>query len=633
MASFSVKSPPPFDANEDDFTKWKRKFKMWQTITEVRKNKHGTLLTLNLDRDTQDSIMELVKEEDMIKETGADEVLDKLEGMFGKDESIIAFEVYEDFETYKRPPEMSIAVYCTEFQKRLSKVKSSGTQLNDHVLAFRLLKSANISERDEQLVKATITKMDYESMIKQLKKVVKSNTSSGVSQPDISEAAAGVTIKAEQDDGLFETLYGGGYNRGNRYGQTGSRPDWNQKEHANSYREYFFEDTDSDANQGTLFYEVGTVPMNVDEDEYSNTVDLDKEVYSETLKLGSGETSNAAILDSGAPKTICGKIWLKEYITNLSNEDKQRVTYRSSSNSYTFGHESRCRARKQVTIPAVIGERSVKIKADVVEADLPLLLSLVSLKEAKAELNFEDNSIKILGQTLNLHITQSGHYVLSLRRNQVMVNKERNQVMDNRERNPVTPHINIEEGDIDHYNFKETYLFKRDTGQASQTLLHNESGVSLSCDTDTTQDDMPTVACKTQHLTHSLSCQNYSQEVSDTSVKKMMQDSVVRRHAKQTKNRESGRNERWKKRKKKEKYVKRDTMENVQRCNENHKECCRCRWKMRKKKEKIVRYKENIKECCRKSLKREAILSTDYRYLLGGNKLWRWTLKTKGRYK
>ena len=217
MASFSVKSPPPFDPREDDFTKWKKKFKMWQTITEVAKIKHGTLLTFQLDKDTQDSIIELVPEEDMIKETGADEVLGHLEQMFGKDESITAYEVYEDFEGYKRPADMSMAVYCSEFQKRLSKVKSSGTQLNDHVLAFRLLKSANLSGRDEQLVKATITKMDYESMKTQLKKVVKPNTSSGVSQPDISEAAAGLNIKAELGDGdLFETLYGGGYNRGNR---------------------------------------------------------------------------------------------------------------------------------------------------------------------------------------------------------------------------------------------------------------------------------------------------------------------------------------------------------------------------------------------------------------------------------
>ena len=36
---------------------------------------------------------------------------------------------------------MSITTFCSEFQKRLSKVKASGTTLSEHILAFRLLKS------------------------------------------------------------------------------------------------------------------------------------------------------------------------------------------------------------------------------------------------------------------------------------------------------------------------------------------------------------------------------------------------------------------------------------------------------------------------------------------------------------
>ena len=62
MNSFSDKSPPPFVRNIDDFNKWLRKFKLWLTITEVDKKKHGALLLLRLDDDTQDRINELMKE-------------------------------------------------------------------------------------------------------------------------------------------------------------------------------------------------------------------------------------------------------------------------------------------------------------------------------------------------------------------------------------------------------------------------------------------------------------------------------------------------------------------------------------------------------------------------------------------
>ena len=131
--------------------------------------------------------------------------------MFKKDDSITAFELYEEFESYKRPNNISITTFCSEFQKRLSKVKASGTTFSEHVLAFRLLKAANLNKSEEQLVKATIDKMDYDSMVKQLKKAVNmSQVSSGMSGMKIKEEP----IHLVQSD----TFYGGNY-QNNRKGR------------------------------------------------------------------------------------------------------------------------------------------------------------------------------------------------------------------------------------------------------------------------------------------------------------------------------------------------------------------------------------------------------------------------------
>ena len=65
---------------------------------------------------------------------------------------------------------MSIADYCNKFQHKLSRLKSTGTILADSVIAYKLLKSANLSNPQELLVKAT-TDMTYEATTKQLKKV------------------------------------------------------------------------------------------------------------------------------------------------------------------------------------------------------------------------------------------------------------------------------------------------------------------------------------------------------------------------------------------------------------------------------------------------------------------------------
>ena len=190
---FSDKAPPPFDAKTDDYQKWKRKFDLWQSITDVTKVKQGPLLVLRLDDDTQDTIMEHVPAADIKKEDGIDKVINQLGQMFKKDESVEAFELYEEMESYRRPANMPISTYCSEFHKRWSKVKASGTTLSESVLAFRLLKSANLCESDEQLVKVTISKMDYESMAKQLKRVV-----NNIATPE----SAGPRIKEEPEDHL-----------------------------------------------------------------------------------------------------------------------------------------------------------------------------------------------------------------------------------------------------------------------------------------------------------------------------------------------------------------------------------------------------------------------------------------------
>ena len=198
-AEFSEKSPPPFNRATDDYIKWKTKFKLWKDITDVPVAKQTTLMVLRLDDDTQEAILDLMTTAQMKANEGADTLLGHLDRMCKKDESVTAYELYEKFESYERPAELSIKEYCAEFQKRLAKVKSSGTQLSDPVLAYRLLKSANLSDNETQLVKATIGKMDYDSMVKQLQKVF----NSGASQ------MAALKIKQEPSDEVQDTFYGG----------------------------------------------------------------------------------------------------------------------------------------------------------------------------------------------------------------------------------------------------------------------------------------------------------------------------------------------------------------------------------------------------------------------------------------
>jgi hypothetical protein len=174
---FSEKSPPPFNRSKDDYTRWKTKFQLWREITEVVKTKQAPLMVLRLDDVTQEDIMDLMTLTQMKEEDGVDILLDHLDKMFKNDEAVIAYDLYEKFVLYQRQPEMSVKDYCAEFQRRYSKVTSSGTQLSDHVLAHKLLNSATLTDRETQLIKATISEMTYNNMLVQLQKVFNSDAS------------------------------------------------------------------------------------------------------------------------------------------------------------------------------------------------------------------------------------------------------------------------------------------------------------------------------------------------------------------------------------------------------------------------------------------------------------------------
>lgn len=49
------------------------------------------------------------------------------------------------------------------------------------------------------------------------------------------------------------------------------------------------------------------------------------------------------------------------------------------------------------------------IITDVVDSDIPLLLSRTAMKTAGVKLNLEDDTAEILGKTMNLNVTSSGH--------------------------------------------------------------------------------------------------------------------------------------------------------------------------------------------------------------------------------
>ena len=93
------------------------------------------------------------------------------------------------------------------------------------------------------------------------------------------------------------------------------------------------------------------------------------------------ESWNYAVLDSGASKTVCGMVWLNTYVACLNMNDKSRVSCSNSSGIFRFGYGRRVPATSTAHIPAFIGNQQLFIDTDVIDEDIPLLLSHPSMKK------------------------------------------------------------------------------------------------------------------------------------------------------------------------------------------------------------------------------------------------------------
>jgi hypothetical protein len=132
------------------------------------------------------------------------------------------------------------------------------------------------------------------------------------------------------------------------------------------------------------------------------------------LKTLVSETWNAVVLDCGATGTVCGRSWFDEYASSLNTSDSARITYTESSRSFRFGDGKMVISDKTAVIPAFIGRKNVLIRTDIINADIPLLLSKTAMKNAKMSLNFQDDSLSAFGQKLPLRVTSNGLYYLPI---------------------------------------------------------------------------------------------------------------------------------------------------------------------------------------------------------------------------
>ena len=126
------------------------------------------------------------------------------------------------------------------------------------------------------------------------------------------------------------------------------------------------------------------------------------------------ETYGCGILDSGCSKNVCGVSWLDAYLDTLSEDDLKLVEYKESDATFKFGNPTIYSSIHQVTFPARIGSKNVDIIADVIDVDIPLLISKIAMKKANTIIDFKNDKVTMFGETISVRFTSTGHYCVCL---------------------------------------------------------------------------------------------------------------------------------------------------------------------------------------------------------------------------
>ena len=214
MASNHYKAPPSL-TKSSCYDAWLKEIRIWQKFTDLSNVKQGPAIFLTLEGKAREAVLEL-EVDDISSQTGVDKIIEKLDTLYQKDKAQTAFESYDNFEKFQRPVDMTISCYINEFERLLAKTKKHGTTMSSDILAYRLLKSANLSQAHEQLARATITgDLSYEAMKKQLKRIFGDNVDGDLAADTHNIKIENVNAASAED---CDTYYGYGRPTGQRRG-------------------------------------------------------------------------------------------------------------------------------------------------------------------------------------------------------------------------------------------------------------------------------------------------------------------------------------------------------------------------------------------------------------------------------
>ena len=155
---------PPVFGKGKNYERFKLELLAWKEITDLSKEKQGIVVALTLPEDDESQIREKVFDQLRLDELkgydGLNVLINFLDQHLAKDDLTDSLEKFEDFEDLRRLEGQSINEFVAMFDSKYRKIEKKNMTLPTEILAFKLLRKANISKEEKLLV---LTGMNYDN--------------------------------------------------------------------------------------------------------------------------------------------------------------------------------------------------------------------------------------------------------------------------------------------------------------------------------------------------------------------------------------------------------------------------------------------------------------------------------------
>jgi len=435
-------------------------------VTKIPKKQRGIEILLSLPEGPKDEfgtrefLSSRLAMEDLTAEDGYDKVLAKLDEHLRRDDTGRLWESFVNFDKFQRTKDMSVSEYISRFDILYHQLNKTGdVTLPASVLGLLLIRRANLTPDESKLV---LTGLDYTkedtTLFVQAKASLRKFSDSLVapctlasssdmgafSMPRVKQEIVNVADRVP-DREVYQTARGGftkwsrkpnknksvGRGQSVQNGGAHATRDSRSGGQRSARRDSGFNPKSRNGDY-LRCYDCGSIKHLLDscphaQVQKANLTENDAEFAEDpqfaVLFTGaskclmselSTEASLCAVLDSACSSTVCGLSWLKKYLSALGEKDLKHVQQEASSNVFKFGGGEKLASLGKYRIPAKLADNNVLIVTDVVDSDIPLLMSLDAMKKADIVLHTREDRATIFGKNVNLNLTTSGHYCVSL---------------------------------------------------------------------------------------------------------------------------------------------------------------------------------------------------------------------------